>query len=166
LDIEAAMTLVFNASPLIVLAKSALIGSLVRLADQVIIPQAVADEVRGINFPNDPATFWLVENSTLIPPAEPPISPFVQAWDLGAGESAVISLTEKHPGATAVLDDLAARRCAQAMGLQVTGTLGLILLAKRKALIPSVTPALDAVVAAGLYVSNHHLSAIRTAAGE
>jgi predicted nucleic acid-binding protein len=164
-DIEAAMTLVFNASPLIVLAKSALIDSLLPLADQVIIPLAVADEVRGINLPSDPASHWLSGNSALVHPAEP-ISPFVQAWDLGAGESSVISLTEKHSGATAVLDDLAARRCARAMGLQITGTLGLILLAKRKALIPSVTPALDAVVAAGLYVTNHHLAAIRAAAGE
>ena len=43
---------------------------------------------------------------------------------------------------------------------------GLILLAKRKGLIQSVSPSLDAVVAAGLFVTKHHLDAIRIAAGE
>lgn len=159
------MTLVFNASPLIVLAKAGLIDRLLPLAESVWIPQAVADEVRGIKSSTDPASLWLSVKKSLIQ-TETPISPFVIAWDLGAGESAVISLTEKQHGATAVLDDLPARRCAQAMGLQITGTLGIILLAKRRGLIPSVAPALDAVVAAGLFVTNHHLDAIRIAAGE
>jgi predicted nucleic acid-binding protein len=164
-DFEAAMTLVFNASPLIVLAKSGLIDQLLPLADQVWIPQAVADEVHDIKSSTDPATQWLAGKNPPIHP-QTQISPFVLAWDLGAGESEVISVTGKISGSTAVLDDLSARRCAQAMGIQITGTLGLILLAKRKGLIPSVSPALDAVVAAGLFVTNHHLDAIRIAAGE
>jgi predicted nucleic acid-binding protein len=164
-DFEATMTLVFNASPLIVLAKAGLIDQLLPLADSVWVPQAVANEVCDIKSSTDPATQWLLGKNTLIHP-QTQISPFIQAWDLGAGESEVISVTEKISGSTAVLDDLSARRCAQAMGIQITGTLGLILLAKRKGLIQSVTPALEAVVAAGLFVSNHHLDAIRIAAGE
>jgi predicted nucleic acid-binding protein len=88
------------------------------------------------------------------------------AWDLGAGESAVISLTAMHPGAIAVLDDLAARRCAQALGLQIIGTLGLVLKAKRAGLIPSASQALDAITAAGLYISSHHIETLRIQAGE
>lgn len=159
------MTLVFNASPLIILAKSGLVDQLLPLATQVWIPQAVADEVRNIKSSTDPATLWLAGKNPLIHPRTQ-ISPFVLAWDLGAGESEVISITEKISGSTAVLDDLAARRCAQAIGIRITGTLGLILLAKRKGLIPFVSPALDAVVAAGLFVAEHHLDAIRIAAGE
>ena len=159
------MTLVFNASPLIILAKSGLIDQLLPLAAQVWIPQAVADEIRNIKSSTDPATLWLAGKNPLIHP-QTQFSPFVLAWDLGAGESEVISITEKISGSIAVLDDLAARRCAQAMGIRITGTLGLILLAKRKGLIPSVSPALDTVVAAGLLVAEHHLDAIRIAAGE
>jgi predicted nucleic acid-binding protein len=159
------MTLVFNASPLIVLAKSGLMDPLLPLAERVWVPQAVADEVLDIKSSTDPASQWLAGKNPLIHP-QTQISPFVLAWDLGAGESEVISVTEKIPGSTAVLDDLSARRCAQAMGIRIIGTLGLILIAKRKGLIPSVSPALDAVVAAGLFVTNHHLDAIRIAAGE
>ena len=68
--------------------------------------------------------------------------------------------------AVAVLDDLAARRCAQAHGIEVIGTLGLVLLAKKRGLIPSVSEPLAAIVAAGLFIAPPHLTAIRHQAGE
>jgi predicted nucleic acid-binding protein len=159
------MTLVFNASPLIVLAKAGLLDRILPLADQTWIPQAVAEEVSRAKNPGDPASRWIAGQSSLIHPTTP-ISPFVMAWDLGAGESAVISLTATNATAVAVLDDLAARRCAQAMGLPIVGSLGLILMAKRAGVISSATQALDAVVAAGLFISRQHLDAVCIQAGE
>jgi len=53
-----------------------------------------------------------------------------------------------------------------AVGLPVTGTLGLLLLAKQVGRIEKVAPALDAVVEAGLFVAERHLNAIREKAGE
>ncbi len=159
------MTLVFNASPLIVLAKSGLLDGFLQLADDVFIPRAVAEEISCTKNPNDPARCWLAQRPSLIhPPAS--ISPFILAWDLGAGESAVIALTAERPEAIAVLDDLAARRCAQALGLKIVGTLGLVLMAKRAGIIPSASQALDAIVAAGLFISSRHLETIRIQAGE
>lgn len=164
MDFRPSMTLVFNASPLIVLAKAGLLDCFLKLGSRIWIPQAVAEEITRANDPDDPSRRWIIGQSSLVHPATP-ISPFLMAWDLGAGESAVISLTEASE-AIAVLDDLAARRCAQAMGLQIVGTLGLILMAKRAGLIPSVNQALEAVVAAGLFVTKKHLDAIRSQAGE
>jgi predicted nucleic acid-binding protein len=159
------MTLIFNASPLIVLAKAGLLDRLLPLGDQAWIPEAVANEISAAKDPDDPASCWIAAQPSLIHPATP-ISSFLMAWDLGAGESAVISLTEATSDATAVLDDLAARRCAQAMGLKIMGSLGLILMAKRAGLISSATQALDAVISAGLFVSQQHLDAVRLQAGE
>ena len=51
---------------------------------------------------------------------EVPASPRVLAWDLGPGESAVLELALAVPGSTAVIDDLAARRCAAVIA-QVVG---------------------------------------------
>jgi predicted nucleic acid-binding protein len=93
-------------------------------------------------------------------------APFVLAWDLGAGESAVLTAVAGSPGSVAVLDDLAARRCALALGIDVTGTLGLLLMAKRAGAIASLRRALDAVTDAGLFVSPKHVSAILAASGE
>ena len=161
------MILVFNASPLIVLAKAGLWDRFVTLGDVVVIPRAVRDEVIRVDNPTDAARIWLEAPSCPIShPAVPPASPFLAAWDFGAGEAAVITLTENTPGAIAVLDDLAARRCAQAHGIEVIGTLGLVLLAKKRGLIPNVGESLAAIVAAGLFISHHHLTAIRHQAGE
>ncbi len=41
------------------------------------------------------------------------IDPEIVAWDLGAGESAVLTWARRHPGFTAILDDCAALRCAE-----------------------------------------------------
>lgn len=161
------MTFIFNASPLIVLAKSGLLESVLALPGQVVIPRAVANEIDSYDDPTDAARTWLrrPEAASFLNDA-PEISEFVAAWGLGAGESSVISLTEKIPQSTAVLDDLAARRCAMALGLQVTGTLGLLLRAKKSGHIQSITAALEAIVAAGLFISERHLVEARKRAGE
>ena len=161
------MTLVFNASPLIVLAKAGLLDDCVGLGDPCIVPQAVVDEICRVDDALDPARVWLERAGTqmnVVP--TPPLSAFLAGWDLGAGESAVISLTAAQAGAVAVLDDLAARRCAQAHGIQMTGTLGLVLLAKKRGLVPEVGKALEAIVGAGLYVSAKTLADVRGKAGE
>lgn len=159
------MILVCNASPLIVLAKAGLVDLLTELSPGARVPRAVADEVSRVADRADPARLWLTRNAALVSPSPSPSS-FVMAWDLGAGESSVISLVESLPGSIAVLDDLAGRRCAQALGLPVVGSLGLILMAKRRGLISSVRPALDSIVAAGLFISRHHIDSILTQAGE
>lgn len=159
------MTLIFNASPLIVLAKSNLLDHLLPLANQVWIPQAVANEVSAVKSQTDPARIWLADKNAMIH-VPIPILPFVTAWDLGAGESAVLSLADSIDDSYAVLDDQAARHCAQAMGITSIGTLGLILMAKQQGLIQSARQALDEVIAAGLFISQHHMDSILRQAGE
>lgn len=161
------MRLIFNASPVIVLAKAGLIATFAAIADTTIIPDAVSEEILRVNDALDPACLWLAQASTKqLIRATPDTTAFISAWDLGSGEAAVIALAQLINDSVAVLDDLAARRCAQALGLKVTGTLGLVLIAKRKRMIPNVSDALDAIVAAGLYVAPKHLQAIRAAASE
>ncbi len=161
------MILVFNASPVIVLAKAGLLKAFAALGSPAIIPQAVVDEVLDVEDPLDPARVWIEQDGTLLRvDPTPPLSAFLAGWDLGAGESAVISLTCVQPGSVAVLDDLAARRCAQAHGIRMTGTLGLVLLAKKRGIIAEVGSALEAIVAAGLYVSAKTLADVRAKAGE
>ena len=161
------MTLVFNASPVIILAKAGLLEKVLGMATNVLIPQPVADEIRRCGDPFDPAALWLnrPESSSYIVSA-PPASGFVAAWDLGEGESSVISLAEQNPESTAVLDDLAARRCAEALHLKLVGTLGLLLMAKKRGVIVSIRDSMDSIVAAGLFISPKHLAVIRKRADE
>jgi predicted nucleic acid-binding protein len=110
---------VLNASPLIVLAKINHQHLLTQLADEIVIPQAV---LAGINAgpTGDPARQYLTISPFPVVEAAP--DPLVVAWDLGAGEVAVLSHTFTHRGWTAVVDDGAARRCARALGIPLLGT--------------------------------------------
>lgn len=59
--------------------------------------------------------------------------------DLGPGETEVLMLALESPEAVAVLEDALARRVAKALELRFTGTLGLLIDAKRAKLIPETT---------------------------
>jgi predicted nucleic acid-binding protein len=159
------MILVVNASPLIVLSKAGLMDLILGLATELIIPEPVAHEVSQAKDPADPAKSWLMKEGGLVK-LSAPATPFLAAWDLGTGETSVISLVQTLPGSIAVLDDLAARRCAQALGIPVIGTLAIILAAKQRGALTAVKPALDAVVAAGLFISPAHIHAVLVKAGE
>lgn len=161
------MRLVFNASPIICLAKARLLRNVLCLAEDFVVPRPVSNEIMACDDASDPAILWLktLDGTSSIKDVGA-FSPFVQAWDLGVGESSVIALTSASPGTTAVLDDMAARRCASALGLPVIGTLGLLLRAKQAGQISSVKQALEAVRNAGLFVSAKHISAICELANE
>jgi len=65
-----------------------------------------------------------------------------------------------------VLDDALARRVAETLGLNVTGTLGLLLDAKRASLIPAVGPLLDQLEALRFRLAPHTCAAVLKLAGE
>ena len=63
--------------------------------------------------------------------------------DLGDGEKEVLALGLETPDRLLVLDDRNARRYANAIGLDITGTLGILMLAKERGVLDAVRPALD-----------------------
>jgi predicted nucleic acid-binding protein len=68
---------------------------------------------------------------------------------LGAGERAVIAYAYAHDGHVSGLDDLQARQLAEAVGLTVIGTLGILLHAKQSGLVSVVRPLVDAAITQG-----------------
>ncbi len=58
------------------------------------------------------------------------------------GESSAIALALEIPGSTVILDDFKARKIAIKLGIQVTGTLGVIIRARQKGIISSIKPIL------------------------
>lgn len=85
-DSSRRMTLVFNAYPLIVLAKAGLPQEVLTIGDKIIIPEAVAHEVSAVDAESDPSRLWVnsPEAKQLLMDT-PPISPFIGAWDLSPG---------------------------------------------------------------------------------
>ena len=85
---------------------------------------------------------------------------------LGKGERAVIALAREVGGAVAGLDERLARQYALSLGLQVTGSVGILLKAKGAGLLPVVQPMLEAIQNAGFYLSAPLLAAALQLAGE
>ena len=77
----------------------------------------------------------------------------IAAWDLGAGETQVLAHALEHPVCEAVLDDAAGRRCAASLNVRATGTVGLVLRAKKRGLLASARSAVEDLRRNGLYLS-------------
>jgi predicted nucleic acid-binding protein len=158
------VTQVVNASPLITLARAGLQDILLNQSGELLVPHAVAFEIEA-GPEGDPARALLAELiGKRLPPIE--IPPAIIEWRLGPGESAVIAETLRRPGAEAILDDAAGRRCARSFGIPVVGTLGLLIRAKRSGHVSSVAPLFVAIRDAGLFFSDDLARALLAAVQE
>lgn len=160
---DATVNVVINASPLIVLFKSELAELLPQLFDTIIVPQSVYDEVTSAK--TDVAAAQL-PNADWLQRIEVTVDPTIAAWDLGAGESAVLSYALANPGYRAMLDDAAARRCARSFKISTLGTGGALVFAKKRGLLESVDAPLQAIQDAGLWLSSDVVALLRRQADE
>lgn len=61
------------------------------------------------------------------------------------GESSAIALALETPDSTLILDDYKARLIAERLGINITGTIGVIVKAKLQGIIPSIKPILEKI---------------------
>ncbi|HPD32236.1 MAG TPA: DUF3368 domain-containing protein [Phycisphaerae bacterium] len=144
-------TWVVNASPVIALARIGQLRLLEELASPLLLPEAVAAEILA-GPDDDPAraavlSGWASRRS----PAQVPDA--VTEWGLGAGESAVLAIA-LDLRAIAVLDDATARAAARALGVALIGTLGVVVRAKQRGLVPLASSVFADLRAAGLYLDD------------
>jgi predicted nucleic acid-binding protein len=156
---------VVNASPLIFLGAADRLDLLRLAGDEVLVPKAVFREVtadqRGGNLGRlIPTAPWL----KVVEPVHVPDS--IVAWDLGAGEAAVLSLAIVHHGMVAIVDDLAGRKCARAHGISLKGTLGLVLKARQLGQVESARELLRQLRAVGMYLSDALVNSALAEVGE
>lgn len=138
-----------NASPLIFLSRAGLVDLLQLEGNQIVVPKPVFEEIqrRGSD---DPTVQAIEKTNWLCVVEPPPIPDTIRAWDLGVGETAVLAWGSDNPGTVIIVDDLAARRCAASHGISVRGTLGLVLTAKKRGVIPEARPVLEKLRQSGM----------------
>lgn len=131
-----------NTSPLQYLFQLGLLQLLPDFYGEVAVPAGVVQEVRsglarGVALPDVDSLPWLrireARNAAVLP----------LAVSLGAGEREVLALAVESVDPLVILDDALARRFAVRLRLRLTGTLGLLLKAKKTGQIESVRPYLD-----------------------
>ena len=135
---------VCDTSPLQYLHQLGMIQLLSELYAAILAPAAVRDELAagraiGVALPDLGALPWIVVRM-----ADPEVLPRLPAA-LGRGEREALALAARTPSAVLLADDRQARRCAESLGLRVSGTLGVLLKAKHTGLIPQLGPVLDAL---------------------
>ena len=156
---------VVNASPLILLGRAGQLDLLQLAGSPVVVPHLVAEEIASRGQADAAARALAATNWLQVEDAGP-ISAVIANWDLGAGESSVLTWALSHPGSEAIIDDLMGRRCARTLGIPVRGTLGLVLVAKQRCLIPAARPVAEHLRRCGMYLSNHVLNAALAKVGE
>ena len=119
-------SVVVNASPLICLSKSGLSYLLPSMFNDIVVPDPVFKEVvtkGGRDIKWDKRIYKIIDVT---------INPQVASWDLGNGESSVLSFALNNKEYWAIIDDREARRCALSLGCRFTGTIGIVILAKKR----------------------------------
>ncbi len=131
-----------NTSPIQYLYQADMLELLPELAGQVYVPEAVVAELeegqrRNVLLPVLEDLSWLivrpVRDRTLLP----------LVTHLGDGEKEVLALGLETQDALLLLDDRDARRYAQTLELEISGTLGLLLRAKERGILDAIRPVLD-----------------------
>ena len=156
---------VINTSPVILLAKVALIQYLPSVAQSLVIPEPVAAEIRQCR-EVDAAVKWIQGNGKqFVRPAVKELAELSGA-DIGLGERSVIFWAAANPGFVAVLDDSEARSAARRLGVRVLGTVGVVLVLKSRGLIGEVKPRLVEIRRVGGYISDGLFREALRSAGE
>ena len=161
------MIVVSNSSPLIALCIVNSLDLLHALYGTIHIPEAVFHEVviRGGGRPGATAvanTPWIVQHA----PANQQTVDQLLSVGLDKGESEAIVLASELSASLLILDESAARTVARRRGLQVTGTLGVLIAAKNARMVPAIKPLLGQLNAAGFYLSPQVIAHAIRLAGE
>lgn len=82
------------------------------------------------------------------------------------GEASAIALALETPDCVLVLDDRRGRKAANRLHLLTTGTLGLLVAAKQRGLLPAVRPLVAQLLAGGMHLAPEVEANIYAQAGE
>jgi hypothetical protein len=154
-----------DTSPIQYLFQLDLLDLLPRLYGGILVPPAVRDELErgralGVQLPTVADLPWI----QIIEPQTRVLLPLANG--LGAGEIQVMALAKETAEHLALLDDRRARRFADALGVVYTGTLGVLLKAKRARLLEDLAPICDTLEHLGFRLSPAARHALLSLAGE
>jgi len=159
-----AYKIVINASPLILLFNNDLSFILHEIFQEVIVPKAVRKEIENSSR-NDKAAQMVADTKWLNIMLVEALGDIIR-WDLGIGETEVLSYAFSNREYIPVLDDNAAKKCAASYGIKTLGTGSVLILAKQKGLIDSVGDTLMKMRNSGMWISDYVMQLLQKKAGE
>ncbi len=149
------LKVITNSACVISLTQMGKLELLHELFGTVTIPASVEAECRL-----QPANWMLVKN-----PSSPQLAMSLRSR-LGNGESDAIALAVELTADRIILDDRRARSAAKSLGLNVIGTVAVLVAARRQGLIPNLSDALEELVETGFFVATDIIESALRAVGE
>ena len=143
--------IVVNTSPWIALSICGQIPLLKKIYHEVHIPLGVKKEIlaggkQGIGVRELEASSWVKIGKVI------DIEKVKLLFELDQGEAEVIILAKEKRIKQVLMDEKVARLQAEVLGLNVTGTLGLLLRAKKKGMISSIKPLVSKMLENGIWI--------------
>jgi len=156
---------VSNSSPIINLAAIGQLELLRQLYQQVIIPEAVFQELTAESGHHPGAIVrqldWVqtrtVSNRTVVTALQ---------VEVDAGEAEAIALAQELAAGLLLIDERLGRIVAARLGIRVIGLLGVLIEAKNVGLIREIKPLVDALMNRGFRIGNDLYERVLQAAGE
>ena len=139
-----------NTTPLIALANIDQLELLHELYGTITVPQAVIDEIIC-----EPAKHRVRSAAWIkVEAIRDSSQKELFRARLHAGEVEVMILAKEQNADLVIMDDNAAKKTAKFLGLNVTGTLGILLKAKKEGYLEKVEPIMNELILDGLFISD------------
>jgi len=135
--------IIADTSCLIVLDKVGLLDLLNKIFGVVVITHQVFEEYGKIL----PSWVKIEEPNTANPIQK------ILETTLDKGEASSIALAMGYENPLLIMDELKGRKLAKSLGLHVTGTLGVLIIAKSMNLIPAIKPILERIKSTNFRIS-------------
>lgn len=157
--------IIVNSTPLIGLCKIDRLDILHEMYGSITIPQAVFEEVTK---KNDAVRMRITNAEWIhIESIHETSSKQMYRAKLHDGEVEVMILAQEYDGEhLVIIDDGAARKTAEFLGLNITGTIGVLIKAKNAGYIKEVMPIIFELEKQGIYFSDTLKSRVKRIAGE
>ena len=160
------MSIIVNSTPLISLAILHQLELLQKIFHNVYLPRTVYSEVivsgRG---KSGHAELSVVEWFQIVDPVNISLKHSIML-QLDEGEADVITIAKDKSISLVCIDEIAGRKYANLLGLDVIGTLGILLTAKRQGYVPLLKPLLDKLILNERHIGRDLYDEILIKAGE
>jgi len=155
------MILIADSSALVALAIVDKLDILEKLFGEVYVPRAVYNEVRQENKEESKKLELYCEDRVLdISTA------FNFNISLGQGESEAIVLYKEKNADFLLCDDKKAKKFAQNFGINVIGSLGILIKAKKENLIPEISSLIESLKSSRIFIDDEIYKLVLEMAGE
>jgi len=160
------LSIIVNSTPLISLAIVGQLDLLPRIFGDIYLPRAVHNEViiKGSGKIGH-AQLLEINWFQIIDPVNTSLKHSIML-QLDEGEAEVITIAKDKDIPLVCIDEFAGRRYASLLKLDVIGTLGILLIAKKRGYVPAVKPLCDKLLSSERFISRELYFSVLKKAGE